>query len=62
MTLPKSPITAFKKELSSEQHEELIRILKTSFDKNMNRSKGLKRSKAQVKLEINTEKLWSLTQ
>ena len=51
-----------KKELSSEQHEELIRALKTRFEKNMNRHKGLEWAILQAKLEANTEKLWSLNE
>jgi hypothetical protein len=49
-----------KKELSSEQREELFEELKTRFEKNMNRHKGLEWAKVQAKLEANTEKLWSL--
>jgi len=55
-------ITAFKKELSPEQREELFRALKVRFEKNMNRHKGLEWTKVQAKLEINTEKLWSLNE
>lgn len=51
-----------KKELSSEQREELIRALKTRFEKNTNRHKGLEWDKLQVKLEANAEKLWSLSE
>ena len=51
-----------KKELSTEQREGLLRALKTRFDKNMNRHKGLKWAKVQAKLEINAEKLWSLNE
>jgi hypothetical protein len=53
-----------KKELSSGQREELLRTLKTRFDKNMNRHKGLEWSKIQAKLESSeaTEKLWSLNE
>lgn len=51
-----------KKELSPEQHEELLRALKTRFEKNMNRHKGLEWAKVQSKLEVNTEKLWSLNE
>ncbi len=47
-------------ELSSEQREELLRILKARFEKNMNRHKGLEWPKVQTKLKANTEKLWSL--
>jgi hypothetical protein len=49
-----------KKELSTEQTEELIGTLKTRFEKNMNRHKGLEWTKVLEKLEGNPEKLWSL--
>lgn len=49
-----------KKELSGEQRKELLSTLKARFEKNMNRHKGLEWAKVQVKLEANTEKLWSL--
>ena len=58
----KPSITAFKKELSPEQREELLRALKARFEKNMNRHKGLEWAKVQAKLEANTEKLWSLNE
>jgi hypothetical protein len=51
-----------KKELSPEQHEEIIKILRTRFDKNMNRHQGLEWPKLQAKLEANGEKLWSLNE
>jgi Protein of unknown function (DUF4256) len=49
-----------KKELPPEQREELLNELKTRFEKNMNRHKGLEWAKVLAKLEANTEKLWSL--
>ena len=49
-------------ELSPEQCEELLSALKTRFEKNMNRHQGLAWAKVQVKLEANTEKLWSLSE
>ena len=49
-----------KSQLSPEQQEELLKILKTRFEKNMNRHNGLEWAKVQAKLETNTEKLWSL--
>ena len=49
-----------KKVLSQEERKELIRVLKTRFEKNINRHKGLDWSKVQAKLEANKEKLWSL--
>jgi hypothetical protein len=51
-----------KKKLSPEQHEELLKALKARFEKNMNRHTGLEWAKVQVKLETNTEKLWSLNE
>ena len=55
-------INARKKELSPEQREELLRVLKARFEKNMNRHKGLEWAKVQDNLQSNTEKLWSLNQ
>ncbi len=49
-----------KKELSTEQHKELLNVLKVRFEKNMNRHKGIEWEKVLAKLEANTEKLWSL--
>ena len=51
-----------KKELSPKQREELLRALKSRFEKNINRHKGLEWTKVQTKLEANTEKLWSLNE
>jgi len=51
---------ATKKELSPEQRKELLKALKTRFEKNMNRHKGLEWAKVQARLEANPEKLWSL--
>lgn len=49
-----------KKNLLSEQREELFNTLKDRFEKNMNRHQGLEWIKVQAKLEANAEKLWSL--
>lgn len=51
---------SLKKELSPEQTRELLSVLKTRFEKNINRHKGLEWAKIQEKLEANPEKLWSL--
>ena len=51
-----------KKELSREQHEELLGALKTRFEKHMDRHKGLEWAKVQSKLETNTEILCSLNE
>ncbi|MDP1725944.1 MAG: DUF4256 domain-containing protein [Bacteroidota bacterium] len=51
-----------KKELSPKPSEELLKILKARFEKNMNRHKGLEWAKIRAKLEANNEKLWSLNE
>ena len=51
-----------KKKLSTEQSEELLGALKARFEKNMNRHKGLKWANVEAKLEVSTEKLWSLNE
>jgi len=55
-------INGNKKGLSPKQREELLRALKTRFEKNMNRHKGLEWAKVQARLEANAEKLWSLNE
>ena len=50
------------KALSPKQREELFGALKTRFEKNMNRHKGVEWPKVKAKLEANTEKLWSLSE
>ena len=57
-----SKTKGIKKELSSKQSGELLSILKTRFDKNMNRHKDVKWDKVLVKLEKNNEKMWSLNE
>ncbi len=49
-----------KKQLTVKEQEELLNILKTRFEKNMNRHKGLEWSKVQSRLQANAGKLWSL--
>ena len=56
------PMKNTKNKLSSEQREELLKTLKTRFEKNMTRHKGLDWTKVQAKLEANAEKLWSLSE
>ena len=48
------------KELSTEQRNELIRTLKSRFEKNLNHHLGLEWNKIQDKLEVRIDKLWSL--
>jgi len=59
--------TETKKELSQKQREELIRTLKTRFEKNMIRHINLEWAGLQAKLETSPdsyrdEKLWSLNE
>jgi hypothetical protein len=49
-----------KNKLSASQQEELLKVLKSRFDKNMSRHKGIEWEKVRAKLEANPEKLWSL--
>ena len=51
-----------KKELSLEQGEELLKVLKVRFVKNMNRHKGFEWGEIQARLAGNPEKLWSLNE
>lgn len=51
-----------KKELSATERKELFSTLKTRFEKNKNRHKGLEWDKVQARLEAHPEKLWSLNE
>jgi hypothetical protein len=51
-----------KGKLSTEQHQKLLALLKSRFEKNRNRHKGIEWSNVQAKLEANPEKLWSLNE
>lgn len=57
-----SKISNAKKKLSKEQREELLDILKTRFDENMKRHKGIEWPKVEAKLDKNADKLWSLAE
>ena len=50
------------KELSEQQLEELIGIVKARFEKNMNRHTAIVWAEVQARLDGNIEKLWSLNQ
>jgi len=58
----RQPMNSNKKGLSSEQRKKLLGALKTRFEKNMNRHKGLEWPDVREKLEANAEKLWSLNE
>ncbi len=51
-----------KKKLSAEQTNELLNILKSRFEKNLSRHKGLDWAKLQAKLESKPDSLWSLNE
>lgn len=51
-----------KKELSSKQAEELLSVLKSRFEKNRHRHKGIEWINVHAKLISCTEKLWSLNE
>jgi hypothetical protein len=55
-------MNADQKKLPPERREELLNILKTRFEKNMNRHEGLEWAKVQAKLVVNPERLWSLNE
>jgi hypothetical protein len=50
-----------KNTITPKQKDELLKTLKTRFEKNMSRHKGLDWAKVQSRLEANAEKLWSLS-
>lgn len=50
------------KKLSAVQADELIKTLKSRFEKNRNRHPELEWEKVQVRLEANPDKLWSLNE
>ena len=49
-----------KKSLTVKQQEELLKILKARFEKNMNRHKGIEWSEVESRLKSNPSKMWSL--
>lgn len=51
-----------EKRISLENQKQLLDTLQNRFEKNMNRHKGLEWSKIQLKLESNSEKLWSINE
>jgi hypothetical protein len=49
-----------KKELSPAQRTDLLHVLKTRFEKNKNRHKGIEWADVQAKLETDPKKMWIL--
>jgi hypothetical protein len=50
------------KELSQEDRDELLGVLKARFEKNMNRHESLEWDKIQARLDADPKKLWSLNE
>src|SRR6478672_11520619 len=50
------------KKFSPQQRAKLLRTLKTRFEKNINRHKGIAWAEVQARLEGNVKKLWSLNE
>ena len=50
------------RELSSEQCKEILKTLKTRFDKNMSRHESVMWADVQAKLEADVGKLWSINE
>ncbi|OMQ09076.1 DUF4256 domain-containing protein [[Flexibacter] sp. ATCC 35103] len=53
-------MSANKNKLSPEQQEEILNVLETRFEKNMQRHKDIEWAKVKAKLQGNPNKLWSL--
>lgn len=51
-----------KKDLTPKRREELLAILKTRFEKNVNRHKGISWTDVSARLSASAEKLWSLNE
>jgi hypothetical protein len=51
-----------KRDLSPKQREDLFKVLKARFEKNMGRHKGMDWAKVQARLAANAGKLWSLSE
>ena len=51
-----------EKKVSPSKSEELLATLKIRFEKSMNRHEGFTWADIQSRLELNTEKLWSLNE
>ncbi len=50
------------RKLSNNQSGEILKILKSRFEKNMHRHKGIQWDKVEAKLEASPDKLWSLNE
>ena len=55
-------MSKIKKELSSQQRDELMSALKARFEKNIDRHKGLQWASVQERLNAGAGKLWALNE
>ena len=55
-------VNSNKKALSPVESKELLSALKSRFENNMNRHKGMAWAGVQAKLEANAERIWSLSE
>ncbi|SHF17885.1 DUF4256 domain-containing protein [Flavisolibacter ginsengisoli] len=53
---------ASKKMISEKEGAQILKVLKSRFEKHRNRHNGIEWSAVQARLEANREKLWSLQQ
>jgi len=58
----KKELSKTGKKISALQTDELMKIVKTRFEKNKKRHEGLDWGKIETKLKSNPEKLWSLNE
>ncbi|HET6408080.1 MAG TPA: DUF4256 domain-containing protein, partial [Chthoniobacteraceae bacterium] len=50
------------RELANAQREEILRVLKARFEKNVNRHRGVQWAQVEARLKANADKLWSLSE
>jgi hypothetical protein len=53
--------TTTKKKITAEERDQLLKTLKTRFEKNKNRHKGIEWDDVQTRLQSKADKLWSLS-
>ena len=56
------PMSKTKKKLSASEREKLLQTLKSRFEKNPKRHKGIDWTKVEAKLDASANKLWSLNE
>src|SRR3546814_13783764 len=62
MNKNKTKSTVHNAPLPPEDREKLLKLLKTRFERNMGRHKGVKWTSVQEKLDAHPDKLWSLNE